>query len=323
MMKFLVVFCLLIGSVYAYVPTVDSLFRHGSNPDILSNGISVTLSLNRIDNEGNLIQVDNKKADFFKIFFTKTTEGLKVVQTKYINASFSEQSLVQKIYYPNYNGQTFRPNIESAEKGIFLGVLYSLTHNSGIHLIHYLKSLGVPLKLNSEIINREKIEFLANYKRYLAIVAKNRNARKSELNPLQPNDPAARERAHAIMDESMYTDTRQVKLSKDEEQIVWKVNAGPFEASFSYRERDLLKLKYKTASGEFQIICKDYWRANGAHKLPRYLQVTTMTGQNYQLEVTGLRHFTDREEDFQKRLNNWEQILKGKEASELVPEFML
>ena len=123
-------------------------------------------------------------------------------------------------------------------------------------MVSYLKALGVPVRLNSEIINREKVEFLASYKRYLVSISKNRNAKKTEVNPMRPDDGSARNRAEEIMKEPMYVDTKQVKLSKDEGHVAWLINAGPFEAVISQNEREVQKLKFKSSAGDFEIICK-------------------------------------------------------------------
>jgi hypothetical protein len=57
--------------------------------------------------------------------------------------------------------------------------------------------------------------------------------------------------------------------------------------------------------------------------LPRFILVKTFTGEQFQVEVTNLRHYLEREEDMVKRLKNWDQILKGKESTEARPEFLL
>lgn len=331
MMKVFFLLLLITNTVYAYVPTVESLFRHGSNPEISANGVTLTLVVKKmqVENKNNSVVSDisllgdQKADDFYKIFFTKSGESLKVAQTRYSNNTYSEGSLVGKIYYPNFTSYTIRSDIESAEKGIFFGLLQSLIFNNGANMVNYLKSLDVPVKLNSEIINREKVEFLADYKRYLALISKDRNARKTEVNPLYPEDPAARERAQRIMAEPMYTDMKQVKLSKDEGQIAWVVNAGPFEAVVSYKMRDVQKIRYKSAAGEFEIICRDYWLANGTHAVPRFMLVKTFNGEQYQIELTNLRHYVEKEDDLVKRLRNWDQILKGKDSTEPRPEFLL
>lgn len=323
---------LLITSIaQAYVPTVESLFRHGSNPDVSTNGVVLTLQVKKIlpgdkavttVNDLGLLK-DIKAEDFYKIFFTKNNETLKISQTRYNSGKFSESSLTHKVYYPNFTPFTVKPHLQEAEKGIFFGLLSSLVLNDGSHLVNYLKTLGVPVRLNSELINREKVEFLAEYKRYLAIISRDRNARKTEVNPMRPEDPAARERAEKIMDSPMYVDTNQVTLTKDEGKLAWVVNAGPFEAVVSYKERDVQKIKYKSATGDFEIICKDYVLANGTHAFPKYLLIKTFNGEQFQLETLSLRHFVEREDDLVKRHSKWDQILKGKESSEVRPEFLL
>jgi len=324
-------FLLITTSAYGYIPTVESLLRHGSNPDVNVNGISLTLTVKNIqpnesstssNNDTSLLK-DERDQDFYKIFFTKTEDGLKVVQTRYSNSSFSESSLEHKTYIPNLNPFTLKSSVESAEKGVFFGLLKSLAFNNGSHLINYLKSLGVPVKLNNEIINREKVEFLAEYKRYLVLINNDRNAKKTEVNPLYPTDPAARDRVNAIMASPMYTDTNQVKLSKEDGQMVWVVEAGAFNTVVTHSSREIQSMSYKSIAGEFEIHCKDYWLVDGSHSIPRYIMVKTFNGQKYQVEITGARYYQDREEDLQKRLRNWDRLLIGKEAYKLRPEFLL
>lgn len=328
MMKVLALFFFVSASVHAYVPTVESLFRHGSNPDVTANGLSVTMVVKRIQpgekaagSTSDSLLKDEKGEDYYKIFFTKSGDTLKVAQTRYNSNAFTENSLQHKTYYPNFSPFTIKP--EHPEKGVFFALLDSFMLNNGAHIVNYLKSAGVPVKLNNEIINRSKVELLADYKRYLIAVGKDKNAKKTEVNPMKPDDAAARARAEDIMNEPMYVDTKQVKLSKDEGQVAWVVNAGAFEAVVSYKERDVQKVKFKSTAGDFEIVCKDYWLANGTHSLPRYMLIKTSNGQNYQVEITNLRHYIEKEDDLVKRLRNWDQALKGKESSEARPEFLL
>jgi hypothetical protein len=330
MMKVLALF-FIISTAEAYVPTVESLFRHGANPEVTANGQSVTLVVKKVLPGGNLGQSvndvsllkDEKAEDFYKIFFTKAGDSLKVAQTRYSDSKFSETSLEHKTYHSNFSALSIKPSIEEAEKGIFFGLLHSLVLNDGSYLVNYLKSLGVPVKLNEEIINREKIDFLANYKRYLITISKDRNARKTEINPMRPEDPTARSRADQIMADPMYVDTKNVKLARDEGWVAWVVNAGPFEAVASYRNREIQRIKYKSPAGEFEIVCKDYWLANGTHSLPRFILVKTLTGETYQVELVNLRHYVEKEDDMIKRLKNWDQILKGRASTDLRPVFLL
>lgn len=314
---FLVLF-LLSGNVLAYVPTVESLFRHGGNADITSNTITMTLKVTRPPTGAE----DGKRAeDFYKLYLTKGSgDSMKISQTRYANNSFSESSLEHKIYYPNFIANTMTSSPEHIEKGIFFALLKSLTFNDGEHLVRYLKALGVPVKLNNELINRDKIEFLANYKRYL--IATNRDRKKNEANPLRPEDPTERARVEKIMGESMYVDTKQVKLTREANDMAWMVNAGPFEAVVSYEKRHPIRIKYRSGSGEFEIICSDYWLSNGTHYMPKTMTIKNFNGETFQVDIGSFRHFTENEGELVKRLQKWDQILRGKESTEARAEFL-
>jgi hypothetical protein len=51
--------------------------------------------------------------------------------------------------------------------------------------------------------------------------------------------------------------------------------------------------------------------------------IKTFNGQQYQVEITNVRHYIEKEDDLVRRLKNWDQVLKGKESTELRPEFLL
>lgn len=313
-------------SAAAYVPTVESLFRHGGNPEVSVNGISATLVVKRLQHSDGGQDSDllkERAEDFYKLFFTKSGETLKVSQTRYNHNSFSEGSLEHRSYLPNLSPHTFKTEGNDLEKGLLFSALTSIFYNNGHHAVTYLKSIGAPVRLNSDLINREKVELLADYKRYLIATSKDRNARKTESNPLQPADDGARARAENLMNESMYIDTKQVKLSRDDTDMVWLMAAGTVEATFSYKDRDLLRLKYKGPSGEVELLFKDYWLANGTHRAPRYIVVKGLSGESYQVELINLRHMVEKDDDVSKRLKKWDELLKGKSSTEYRPAFLL
>ena len=316
---------------FAYIPTVESLFRHGSNPDVTANGVSITFMVKRVEasdknseNSDVSLLAENKKEDFYKLFFTRVNNDLmKVAQTRYANNTFSEASLMEKIYYPSFTNFTIKATPEESEKGLFHAMLRSMIFNDGEFLVSYLNALGAPVKLNNEILNRSKIELLASYKQYLVALNKDRTARKTEVNPLKPEDPTAREREEVIMAEPMYVDMNQVKLSRENDQMAWLITAGPFEAVVSYKNRDIQKIKFKSQNGELEMICKDHWLANGTHSLPRFIMIKDFKGENYHVEILNLRHYLEKEIDIINRLKKWDSLLKGKESLDPKPAFVL
>jgi hypothetical protein len=57
--------------------------------------------------------------------------------------------------------------------------------------------------------------------------------------------------------------------------------------------------------------------------LPRYILVKDFKGESFQIELTNLRHYPEKEDDLAKRLKKWDLILKGKDSTEARPEFLL
>ncbi len=325
MIRFFLVLFLFSAQAFAFVPTIESLFRHGSNADVTANGVTFTMQVKKLNaaGEGEAAAAE-KTDDFFRVFLTRGTgDSIKIAQARYKDNSFSETSLDHKIYYPGFSPFTLKPAVDQMEKGVFYALVHSLAYNNGSHMVNYLKTLGVPVKLNNDLINREKIDYLASYKRYLLTINQNKAAKKTEANPLRPEDAAARDRVEAVMNESMYVDTKQVRLSKEDGEMAWFAEAGPFTAVFAYDTRDVQKVLFKSAAGEMEIICRNYGLLNGTHRFPKTILIRDFSGDSYQIEVTDLRHYVEREEDIVRRLKKWDLILKGKESSLPRPDFLL
>ena len=324
MMKFLFLICLLSQSLLAYVPTVESLFRNSSNPDITTNGISVTLKVKKIDGAQKTENLETEGEQYYRLFFTKNTpDSFKLAQAHYGDSTFSEASFLNKIYYPNFSSYTVKANAEEAERGLFFSALRSILFNNGSFMVSYLKALGVPVKLNNEIINRGKVELLASYKSYLFAINKDRTAKRNLSNPLKPEDALARERAENIMNEPMYVDLKQVSLSKQDGDMAWLISAGSFESVVSYAQREIQKIKLKSQIGEFEMQFKQYSFANGTHNLPKYIIFKDYKGEFYQIELSDLRHYSEREDDLIKRLKKWDTIAKPKLETNPRPPFLL
>lgn len=325
MIKFVFIILLFSLSAFAYVPTVESLFRNGANPDVTVNGAMINLVVRKpgVVQEATDASSENKKSeDFYKIFFTRATgDSLKIAQTRYSNSSYSESSLLEKVYFASFSPYTMKSTPEEIEKGLWIALLQSMIFNNGSHLVNYLKTLAVPVRLNNELINRDKVELLASYKQYLAITNKDRTAKIA--NPLRPEDPAEKEKVERVMSEPMYIDTNQVKLSREGGEAAWLVSAAPFEGIVSYKDRDIHAIRFKSNAGEFEITCKNFWLANGTHRMPRNLTIKNVKGETFEIEITNLRQYQEKEEDLVRRLKNWDQILKGRQSKEPKPDFLL
>jgi hypothetical protein len=315
-MKLALLFVFFISfSAFSYVPTVESLLRHGTNPDLAVNAMSISVAVK---------SEDGAREDFFKIYFHRPTRDvLRVAQARYSSGEFSDKSFLGKVYQSNVSPEIFKINGDDVARGLFFGILKSVLFNDGEFLVTYLKRLGAPVRLNAEILNRDKIELLASYKRYLFALNKDRSLRKTEANPLRPDDAPTRERVDRIMSEPMYVDMKQVALVREGNQMAWAITAGDFSAIVSHSEREIQKLKYKSASGEVEFQLLNYWRANGTHSVPRKMIVKDSLGSSFEVEILNLRHYGEREGDMAVRLKRWDSLPRSKEVGAPVPLFLL
>jgi len=319
MIKIILLVSLFSLESFAYIPTVESLFRHGGNPDVTSNTVAINIKVIKEENKSE--EKEGERKNFYKIFLTKSTnESMKISQIKFDDESFGDTSVVHKLYMPNFTAFSLKAEPKNLEKGLFWGLMKSIFFNDGSHLVNFLKSNGVTVKLNSEIINKEKVESLASYKRFL--ISSSKGSKKKDINPLRPEDPSERIKIDKVLSESMYTDLQQVQLVKHMQEIFWGINAENFQAIINYEKRHPLRLRYKVDSSEIEIAAQDYWLADGVHFAPKTIYVKTKEGASYRIEITSVRSFLDREEDISKRLMKWDAVLKGKIDSSARPEFL-
>ncbi len=312
-MKILLLSLFITTSALAYTPTVESLFRHGSNPDVTTSALNLSFSVKDLAN------VEN--TSFYKIYFDVfDSKTLKFSQTAYNQDSFSEGSLLGKIYYSQLSPLSFKS--QSVDRGLFYSLIHSIILNDGGFLIEYLKLHNVPVKTNSEILNSDKINLMKDYKNYLRSINNDRSLKKTLVSPLKPENDQAQERANRLMKEPMYLDADQVKLSSYEGKPAWLVIAGEFQAYVSYEERRPLSVRFKTSAGEVTIQCLDYWRPDAAHAVPKKLIIKTSKGETYQVETLSLRYYNEKEEDLIKRLRHWDEILKTPKDQPLRPDFL-
>ena len=313
-MKYIIfLFAFFITSAQAYTPTIESLFRHGSNPEVTTNALSLSFSVKDLSNPENV--------QFYKIFFSVFDEKtLKVSQTAYNQDSFSEGSLLGKVYHSQLVPINFKA--QNLEKGLFYSLLHSILLNDGDFLVNYLKLAGAPVKLNSELLNDEKIALMRDYKNYLIAINNDRSLKKTLQSPLRPESEQGQERANRILKEPMYLDTNQVTLSSYEGKPAWLVEAGGFQSYVSYDDRRPLKVRYKNSTGEVEIQCLDYWRPDAAHAVPKKMIIKTAKSEMYQVETLSLRYFNEKEDDLVKRLRHWDEILRTPKELPLRPDFL-
>jgi hypothetical protein len=321
---------------FAYQPTVESLFRNGSNADIGNNTVVANILIERMEEDQEAIATEESsneevptlklpKYNAFKLqIFNENEEKPKFIQLDYANETFIKNQIA-KVHYKNYlNLQSLGFTEENVEGKIFYATLYSLLNNKGDMLLELLKSLGSEVKTNQELLNMDKITLLNQYKEYLK--QKMEDEENEEIkNPLNVEDPEEREKIREILKQKFYLDSPYVQKIKERESFFWHVKEAVFEAKFTDSERHLLSLVINTPNGKVEFTFKDYILFNSTHEFPKEILFKNVLGKTFKITLKKLSIFADTTEKFNKRLNRYETSVKENNIQDALikPTFML
>lgn len=320
-MKYFWLLALISMSALAYVPTVESLFRNGSNPEVTSNAIIVSAKISNYNPFEEKTEETTAKDIWVKWVYNITPQNkLKITQLIYSSASMNEASLVAKTYVSELVPQYFGSNPTMIEKGLFISTLNSLLINDGSFMVEYLKMRGVDVRSNNELINLEKKSLLQKYKAWLI---KTKGGRESEGSPLTSDIPAEREKIESILKSPMYLDTKNVILARHQGEPAWQVKAEGFEAWVNDEKREIKQVTMKNGPQEIDLQMSDYILFNGTNYMPRNILFKNAADQLWRIEVLGIRPFNESVSELLGRLRRYDQLLQFKQELVTRPTFML
>jgi hypothetical protein len=321
MIKILVLF-LLTTSTYAYVPTVESLFRHGTNPEITHNAVSLSAKITPINPFAEKSEQAQGEPLWIRwVFHVAQNKKVKLSQLVYRSPNMNQANLVNKVFLTEFSPASFDQSPEMGERGLLFGLINSLVQNDGSFLVTFLKNRGVDVRLNEEIINIEKKSLLERYKSWL-IKTKGGRVVEGEESPLNPNNLIDKEKNQQIMEMPMYANTEQVELIRFQSEATWKVTAENFEALVSDANREIKQISLKHPSGESEIFCKDYIKYNGVHGLPRQVVFKNYRDQYFNIDISGVRYFNEKPQELVQRLKKYEEGFKQPKDPVIKPNFI-
>ncbi len=319
-MKFFFCFLLLLQNAFAYVPTVESLFRRGNNPDITTNAVLLAGKVMLVNPYAEKKEQMEGQPMWVKWVYNITPQGkLKLTQLIYKAASMTEASLVDKTFIADLTPRSFSDSPEGNERGLFLALLNSLLINDGSFMVDYLRSRGATVRLNADIINRDKRALLARYRAWL-MRTKGGRAGGGEESPINPSQNA--EAVEQLMNQPMYEDTKHVTLARYQGEPAWVVKSEGFEAWVGDTNREVKQLIQKSAASDTDIQCKDYILFNGTQSFPRQILVKSQQDQFWQIDFMTIRPFNESGAELLSRLRRHDQILQQKREALSRPAFL-
>lgn len=319
-MKFIAALLFVSSLAQAYVPTVEGLFRHGANPDVATNALVWAAKVSPFN------PFEDKSAAtgqplWIKWVYNVTPQGkLKITQLTFTSAQMGDESLVDKVYLPEFGPRNF--SATQVDKGLFFSLANSFLINDGSFMVDFLRQSGVPAKANREILNQEKIQLAHRYRAWLA-QTKGGRQQGSEESPLSPTSSTEKERVSQIMSSPMYYDQKQVSLSRFQGEPAWNVKADSFEAWVDDSTRNVKMVTMKSAAGDIEIQAREHFIANGTHRAPRVLTVKTALDQHFRIETVSLKHFNETGSETLARLRRYDQATQKNKATADKPPFML
>jgi hypothetical protein len=334
-MKLLILFLVSLNA-HSYVPTVEALFRNGNNAEIKSNTIVGNFTVKKISGEttpppvqeGQELQTRDFTEGHVKLLFSKDDkEKIKLLQLYYTSPDMKLDQISEIKSFPTFKTFPKVRGLEATEQGLFYSIINTLILNDGYMMVDYLRSKGVSVRFNKEIINNDKVGLLGKYKEYLTVVKRDKDLKETLPSPLSPPDEDELSKVRGILKSPFFKESPIIKRIRQKNAFYWKVETDNFTALFSNEKRNLEQVDIQTTWGTITVYCKDYMLFNGVHEFPKYIYYKDLKGDFYQVQLLSLKHFEDTPQKYNNRLETYMRSLeKNKEAGELFvvkPSFIL
>lgn len=323
MNKAIIVFLLSISS-FAYIPTVESVLKNNSNPDVASTTVAANLILERINEEEKSEENDPFEKILFKIVSYQDDSNKIFTQLNYKN-TFSKNSLREVVSIGSLDIENFIKNTTVFSQGVFYGVLKVLLRNDSQLLIQSMRNIGINIKTNKELINKPKVDLINRYKEYLNLVKKDPDLEKSLDNPLSPQDEDLKKTVSEIINQPFYIQDENINLVKRNNSFYWQYDAGNANFIVSNETRELRNIKVFLNQQENEINLQDYILFNGTHSFPRRVVINYL-GKKYKLTLEKLTHFTESIDQYRKRLIRYEKEVTDANPDKVIlkkPQFLM
>ncbi len=327
---------LLTNLAHSYVPSVESLFRNNGNSEISSNTVVLNMKIEKL-------KIDSEEAEkkslansslntfdkgFFKLLYVneENKNNVKLLQLSYKDQEMKPTDINGMKYVDHFNKFPFAKGVESTEQGLFYSLMSTLVLNDGFMMINFLRSRGVSVRYNEEIINKDKVDVLLKYKDYLNAVNRDKDLKTTVTSPLTPENEDQRLKVRGLLKAPFFKETVSVKRVKEKNTFYWKVETDNFSAKFDNESRNLVEMELNTTWGSIAISCKDYILFDGVHEFPKYIYYKDLQGQYFKIEMVSMKQFTQTENSFQKNFSKYQDNLsenKSDEIKVLKPSFLL
>lgn len=312
-MKLFLILLTLHTMAFAYIPTIESLFRNGDNDTVDGHTISANFVLTRknVLEQGEKTLQEMPSVFAYKLLFNNSKERTQLVQVSYSGNVISTSNMFDLKYFPQLTFNGLKLSGEDFEKKMFYSLMNSLVNNQGDLMIDFLNSVGLAALRNTEKVNRDQIQLIGRYINYLKQKKENPEA---ELdNPLEPVTPEAKEKVREILKSPFLTTSNYVKRIKEGDDIYFQLKNENVDIKFDGQKHELISMKIETNMGTMEVRCFNYvvfTTISKTLKFPQLILLKDLQGNEFELKMQKLRATSDSLDVFLKRLQNYKDDLK-------------
>ncbi len=328
--KFIII-SLISFNIFAAIPTVEGLFRNSSSGEILADTVVFTVMIENEINKSLLdatsqseepessqmektLDLEPLKKYVKYIFNLKKPGRYELLQIEYSSPSMQRAAIERVQFIPNYTNRINADN--NLERSVFNSLIlsYGLNDSAGINTV--LKRYNSDYKLNTEVMNNEKVSILKKYKEYL-IQSKESETEDSDSlkSPLKPESEEEKARVDEILKSKMYIANDQVKLIRKNNKFHWRVQLENFEALFSNESHRLENFVLKIDEKNIEVTNSEFISFNGQYNLPREFYIKSAEQTVYRVRSLDIKVFNSKTTSMSDRVKDFNKYLaKNKES---------
>ena len=316
-MKYLFFLIFIISnSALSYIPTLESLLRNGTNANTDENTVFTNLKITEIDLENNQPIQDEFGKERKSVIKLLTVNSYKdssmLCQVNYASAILSDSNMtsIKQIELSGINQKFTAEENPAAE--LFYSIYAMLGNNDSKPLLGVLKRYSFNIRSNKELINKEKVILLGQYKKFLES-----EEEEALANPLRPESEEARKRVQEILKGPFLTRDETVKRVREGKKFYWLVNENNIKARFDEEHR-MRELWVRTTNGEYKFIIGPHKSYSSELKFPEFIWFTDANGKKY--EIKPLKHtmFADSETAHRARLKRYNRHVQEAKAEQIL-----
>lgn len=311
----------------AAVPTAEGLLRNPNNNDVTGNLILLNMSITHkktpvlIDENAQRPQGETSLGYYKILLNNEDRKSGEIIQGQYYNSSFSDKEIARLETFRNIVATEQKDQV--IERELFYSLIMMFALNDSKMIGNFLKKYSPDFKLNSEMLNREKLRMLDEYKKYLTMIKADPSLKDHVKSPLAKEGEDEQKRIKELMDAPTYVENKSVELAKVGDKFFWKVRFDNGEISFSNEEHQLQEMHLNINGKKIAVYALEYLLFDGQHEMPKKIKIETSEGHSFDVNVLVYKDILSNNKSFADRVKDLKTLQANESSQKREPVFPL